>query len=410
MKIKNKLIFGGIATLLCGLFAVPLLVDHTNNIKADAATYEVDNVAASYTKNYYQELETRLSDMPSGVNTRTWKFALVGYLTQYPTQSELTELIVQQQKSNDVNYLVINYRFNFNSQVAGSAGVWNGEPSLSYVTNTIVYVESYTPSIIISTDGVLCPFSFEELVNVIDYDTTFTFNKLFNYNAFIQYRYCEQKQIDVQPSLRSLMPYYATDLVYNSTDFPDVLQTYKYAINGGFYSNGRYYTHIIVDYAFIAQPDNFQDKDNQIITANNQTLNGNVTFLKMYYYNDAGNYQDEVCGRQYGYYDNRGSYYPYEPVWSNNSYQNLLMSSDVNQTNDVDYVMKMINNLHVYDGFNIQSNDAGLGDAFTLLGNAFTAMTSIFNITIIPGITIGLLLFLPLIAGVIVLIIWVVKR
>lgn len=59
----------------------------------------------------------------------------------------------------------------------------------------------------------------------------------------------------------------------------------------------------------------------------------------------------------------------------------------------------------------INNNDNGeMVGGLALLGLAFKSLTPIFTIQILPGITLGLLFFLPLIVGIIVLIIWVIKR
>lgn len=47
---------------------------------------------------------------------------------------------------------------------------------------------------------------------------------------------------------------------------------------------------------------------------------------------------------------------------------------------------------------------------FTLFTTAFSSLTSLMNIQIIPGLTLGLLFFLPLVVGIIIAIIWIVKR
>lgn len=50
--------------------------------------------------------------------------------------------------------------------------------------------------------------------------------------------------------------------------------------------------------------------------------------------------------------------------------------------------------------------DINITNAFTLLGNAFSSVSSLFTIVILPGITLGTLLFLPL---VIVLVLFIIK-
>lgn len=56
------------------------------------------------------------------------------------------------------------------------------------------------------------------------------------------------------------------------------------------------------------------------------------------------------------------------------------------------------------------SGDIGLGNVFTLLGQAFSSWLPIFGMEVVPGISLGLLIFTPLIVGIIILVIWLVKR
>ena len=96
--------------------------------------------------------------------------------------------------------------------------------------------------------------------------------------------------------------------------------------------------------------------------------------------------------------------------WISEYYKEIRFFEDIN---DIEITkLSKFNNSSYSGGIGqyTPTNDIGLGNVFALLSQAFTAWVPIFAIQIVPGITIGLLLFLPLIAGVIVLIIWVVKR
>lgn len=92
--------------------------------------------------------------------------------------------------------------------------------------------------------------------------------------------------------------------------------------------------------------------------------------------------------------------------WVNKNYQKLAFYKAVN---DETNLAQFNNNLDV-NGFNNFSGSVGLSDVFNIIALGFQSWLPIFNIQIIPGITIGLLLFMPLISGIIIFIIWIVKR
>jgi len=134
-------------------------------------------------------------------------------------------------------------------------------------------------------------------------------------------------------------------------------------------------------------------------------------YLNMLYKNTQTNTSRLVNRRANVYVDDDGT--PQNALcpgslWENNEYQVLYFQTDLSevQKNNV----AQFNNYDVYNGFEGINEDVGLSNVFTLLGGAFTSLISLFKIELLPGISIGLLFFMPLIVGIILLIIWLVKR
>lgn len=95
--------------------------------------------------------------------------------------------------------------------------------------------------------------------------------------------------------------------------------------------------------------------------------------------------------------------------WLSNDFQKLEFFEDL--TPQVRLNLNQFNNNQYGDSFAIASNNnIGLGNVFELLTMAFSSWLPILAIQIVPGITLGLLMFIPLIAGILVFVIWIVKR
>lgn len=94
--------------------------------------------------------------------------------------------------------------------------------------------------------------------------------------------------------------------------------------------------------------------------------------------------------------------------WLSNDFRNLLFFQEPSSEQKLN--LSQFNNNIYGDSFQNTTTDVGLGNVFQLLSLAFASWIPILSIQIVPGITIGLLMFLPLIAGIIVLVIWIVKR
>lgn len=95
--------------------------------------------------------------------------------------------------------------------------------------------------------------------------------------------------------------------------------------------------------------------------------------------------------------------------WVSTEYQKIQFFNEPNQT-IITTLSTLNNSSYQANTYVIANNDVGLGGAFTLLSQAFSSWIPILSVSIVPGITLGMLIFLPLIAGIIILIIWIVKR
>ena len=96
--------------------------------------------------------------------------------------------------------------------------------------------------------------------------------------------------------------------------------------------------------------------------------------------------------------------------WLGSEYKTLHFYKVVDEQSYYYQVLTMANNNLVANGFNNGTTDVGLGGAFSLLATAFSSISGILAISLFPGITLGLLLFLPLIVGIIIAIIWLIKK
>lgn len=94
--------------------------------------------------------------------------------------------------------------------------------------------------------------------------------------------------------------------------------------------------------------------------------------------------------------------------WVNTDYRVLKFQNPFD--NDQRNSLAQFNNDTNLNGLTPTSSNVGLGNVFTLMGSAFSGLSGLLAIQILPNITIGLLLFIPLIVMIILAVIWIVKR
>lgn len=211
------------------------------------------------------------------------------------------------------------------------------------------------------------------------------------------------------------MPYtqnIETGLVFdNSVLSAEWVKRYTLIENKPFYSNGFVFDTIKLVYrnaynkVFI-----IYDNVKKLITDST----GIAYYSEMVYENSVTGLSVVVNNRDYAAATDNNNLimlYQRSSNWVNTSYR-VLKFFDTPFTSQFEALNNFNNLAYGSDWYadNNVSTDVGLGAVFGLITTAFSSMVPLFAIQIVPGITIGLLLFLPLIAGVIVLIIWVVKR
>ena len=238
---------------------------------------------------------------------------------------------------------------------------------------------------------------------------TFTFSPDFNYNAFFQSDTKSYlKPDDIRPI--SKYPFIAfgdLDHVNNSL----IIET------DNFICEGLEYNRFKVRY-FMASTDlNFYNVDNKIIKTHLiDNINPYVYFysLSFQHFNIATNSIDRelmVCSRE-KFANSEGTYINYNATWINSSYRTITSAGDEwnGEYKGALMILEMCNNFSEITGFDNGISDVGLGSVFTLLTSAFYSLIPFLSIQIIPGVTLGLLLFIPLIVSIISLVVWLVKK
>lgn len=240
-------------------------------------------------------------------------------------------------------------------------------------------------------------------VTELDESRRFIFNKVFNYNA--------------PANLNLGMDYYTGDISSvagsNGWTFSNSVQrnglTYnRYYVNlPTFTTNEQTFNRIVWE----IQTD--EDSALGFTHDNGQTAvwapEDTFTYVNLYYVNTGTSTEILVNYRnQLVIYDNvfNKPAYCYTPdtTWSNDNFRYLIFTEPLS-TAQINIVYPFNNNAQ-YGGFTDGSN----GDVFTALSRAFECVSSVLNITILPYMTIGMILFIPLIVTVIVVIVKLLKK
>lgn len=237
----------------------------------------------------------------------------------------------------------------------------------------------------------------------------FTFARNFNYNAFYQ-----------RTSPLNLVVNRQKSAFISGVSFPssvsDLQKNYVFEV-GMFKSNGYFFNKVVVQFDYTNGLDYYQDNSGTLIHPTNTSMEWNtwtdITFVRMSYQLDNNN-MVEVCGRELGLYGGDTAYRPYTASWVNDNYRNIEFIEintfrEINKRTIVD-IFAMANNTIDNVGYHDGIADIGLQNVIGLFTLAFSSLVPILSISILPNITIGLLLFMPLIAGIIIAIIWIVKR
>lgn len=207
--------------------------------------------------------------------------------------------------------------------------------------------------------------------------------------------------------------FYDKDLSYdwleNSTDVPN-----GYTLDlrfGTFISGGqlfdciRIFYHNVADNYFV---NSFQDYNDVKAPGNpNNTL---VYFLNISYVNSMTGQSVIVNVRDstliHFASENWVSAFTRGSTWVSQAYREVTFLYGLSEQR-ITELMRLNNNSGV---ISYGSSGNGFGGVFDLLGQAFNTWASIFNMTLIPGISLGLFIFLPLVVTIIVLVFRAVKK
>lgn len=215
---------------------------------------------------------------------------------------------------------------------------------------------------------------------------TFTFNKQINYNA---------------PQNASL----ESPFVLHSFSGNEAVYTISYNLPS-FMSNGEVFDTIKIwyfkGYSMRYLDGTIQVNDNQ----------GTAYYNYMEYIDSTlgttvmVNYRNFVNGNVEGSVQ---TYLTNGSEWVNENYRVLIFNTELTP-NQTTHLSQFNNQNFNNNGFSAIGEDVGVGNVFSLMGSAFAGLTALWSIQLLPNITLGLLLFMPLIVIVIITIIKLVKR
>jgi len=215
---------------------------------------------------------------------------------------------------------------------------------------------------------------------------TFIFNKVFNYNAPL-----------------------GTTIggAYGDASFDSAGENMRY-INidcGYFYSNGQLFNQI--QYWAIQSAGNTILSNVNGTTSPTSAPSGYWIYSFIYYRNTITedevlvNYHEQLpLGQTTKYYNNAS-------VWINDSFRYITFLEPLDEENRLIINSFNNNNQTAYYG-NIGSDD--ITNIFSLIGSAFSSWLPILSMSILPSVTIGMLLFIPLVAMLVFAIIRIIKK
>lgn len=178
-----------------------------------------------------------------------------------------------------------------------------------------------------------------------------------------------------------------------------------------FYVNGLAFNQIKLIYVDGAST-RYIDQ-NGVLQINTDTSTSFYSIMQ--YVNTATNYAVLVNTRNFATAsDSNGNLQTYLATgtkWVNDSYRTITFS-DTLTPQQLDNLSQF--NTNINNGYSDYTSgvvtDIGLASVFSLIGSAFASVSGFLSIQIMPGLTLGLLLFTPLIVGIILAIVWLVKR
>lgn len=239
------------------------------------------------------------------------------------------------------------------------------------------------------------------LVSEVDY---FEFNKTFNYNAPLG-----STLFSVGSKLES----------GNWVNYTDETDGYAHLYIGDFESGGSQYNGLVIHYSR-------QSANNQVYIYNSETdstytlENGTLIYTELWYVvfsnplnpsYDNLTKRDIVNKRDIIWYYSEvyglpGYGYSNSTTWVVDNFRYLTIKGGYRNAVERNQLYSFNNN-NQYTPANIGTGDANV---FNLFSNVFTAVAPILSIMILPNITIGMLVFIPLVAALIFFIIHIIKK
>lgn len=238
-----------------------------------------------------------------------------------------------------------------------------------------------------------------ELVNDYGFNYFFILQSQYNFRFNNQFNYNAPLGIDLNSGYGSGLSWSSgnTFIAYKDYDF------------GYFISNGQLFNRIRY-YCMQTGALHFYMKDK---SGNFNVIlgpDGYYSYFYLEYINTDTNFSVTVNNRNTVAFEKSNGVFAWyqdnSSTWVNPNYQSLLFLTDLTFDNQNTLISFNNNNYGSYGG-QIYTNGS---DVFTLLSIGFTSLTAFFEINILPGISIGVLLFMPLIVGIVVILFHILKK
>jgi len=280
--------------------------------------------------------------------------------------------------------------FEYSSTIIGkaSANAWSFLYDFTDAFFIMVNVESISEQ-----DKALLEVFFT-INNQINY---FEFNKTFNYNA--------PENLPVGNQL-----WYQTGM-----DNSDIHAEYHIDYQIGYFTSNnllfdtiRYVYKSSKGVSFIKEGEIFDE---------NSAMNGAddyAFYYELMYINTSTNYELVVNYRNQYWYESAyglpGYYFTDGTTWYNDTFRNITILAPLSEQNRIQLQAFNNNNQSSISGNVVSGGTYGDNNVFSLIGSAFTSLLPMLNIAILPGITLGILLFVPLVAMLVFAIIRIIKK